>query len=82
MIFVGMGFGGFQSLNGAVIVRACEPAYFGRVFSLTMLAFAGFGLMGLPIGLLADLLGERGVLRAMSAGVVLVCTIAASYNFV
>lgn len=77
MLFVGMGFGGFQSLNGAVIVRACEPAYFGRVFSLTMLAFAGFGLMGLPIGLLADLLGERGVLRAMSAGVVLVCTIAA-----
>jgi predicted MFS family arabinose efflux permease len=77
MFFVGMGFGGFQSLNGAVIVRACEPAYFGRVFSLTMLAFAGFGLMGLPIGLLADLLGERGALRAMAGGVVLVCAIAA-----
>jgi MFS family permease len=76
MFFVGMGFGGFQSLNGAVIVRACEPAYFGRVFSLTMLAFAGFGLMGLPIGLLADLLGERGVLRVMAVGVATVCAIA------
>ncbi len=77
MLFVGMGFGGFQSLNGAVIVRACEPAYFGRVFSLTMLAFAGFGLMGLPIGMLADALGERGALRVMAAGVALVCAISA-----
>ena len=77
MLFVGTGFGGFQSLNGTVIVRGCEPAYFGRVFSLTMLAFAGFGLMGLPIGLLADALGERGVLRAMAAGVACVCAIAA-----
>jgi MFS family permease len=77
MLFVGTGFGGLQSLNGAVIVRACEPAYFGRVFSLTLLAFAGFGLMGLPIGLLADALGERGVLRAMAAGVALVAVIVA-----
>jgi MFS family permease len=77
MLFVGMGFGGFQSLNGAVIVRACEPAYFGRVFSLTMLAFAGFGLMGLPIGMLADALGERGALRAMALGVASICAIAA-----
>jgi MFS family permease len=77
MLLVGTGFGGLQSLNGAVIVRACEPAYFGRVFSLTMLAFAGFGLMGLPIGLLADALGERGALRAMAAGVALVCAIVA-----
>jgi hypothetical protein len=41
-----------------------------------MLAFAGFGLMGLPIGLLADLLGERGVLRVMAVGVAMVCAIA------
>jgi MFS family permease len=77
MLFVGMGFGGLQSLNGAVIVRACEPAYFGRVFSLTTLAFAGFGLMGLPIGLLADALSERGALRAMSAGVACICALVA-----
>jgi hypothetical protein len=42
-----------------------------------MLAFAGFGLMGLPFGLLADALGERGVLRAMAGGVALVAAIAA-----
>jgi MFS family permease len=77
MLFVGIGFGGLQSLNGAVIVRACEPAYFGRVFSLTMLAFAGFGLMGLPVGMLADALGERGVLRVLAAGVAVVGAIVA-----
>jgi len=77
MLCVGMGFGGLQSLNGAVIVRACEPVYFGRVFSLTMLAFAGFGLMGLPIGLLADALGERGVLRVMAVAVAALCAVVA-----
>ncbi|HTO68595.1 MAG TPA: MFS transporter [Myxococcota bacterium] len=69
MGFVGMGFGGFQSLNAAVIVQATEPAYFGRVFSLSMLAFAGVSLMGLPVGLLADTIGERAALATL-AGVV------------
>jgi MFS family permease len=76
MAGLGVGIGGFQSLNGAVIVRAAEPAYLGRVFSLTILAFAGFGMMGLPIGLLADAIGERGALLAMSGVVcsIVVCT--------
>ena len=69
MFLVGIGSGGFQSLNGAVIVRETEPAFFGRVSSLTTLAFAGFGLMGLPLGLLADAIGERGALAAMGAAV-------------
>ena len=66
---IGCGFGGFMTLVGAVIVRACEPGFFGRVMSLTMLAFAGFGLMGLPIGLLADALGERSALAMMGGAV-------------
>ncbi len=73
MFAVGAASGGFQSLNGAVIVRESEPAFFGRVSSLTTLAFAGFGLMGLPVGLLADAIGERGALAAMAATV---CTLA------
>jgi MFS family permease len=59
MPVIGIGFGGLQSLNAAVIVRSAEPAYFGRVFSLTMLAFAGVSLMGLPVGAFADWVGER-----------------------
>ena len=57
--------GGFQVLNAAVIARRVEPMYIGRVMSLTLLAFAGFGLMALPYGVLADAVGERATLLAM-----------------
>lgn len=69
MFAVGAGSGGFQSLNAAVIVRETDTVFFGRVTSLSALAFAGFGLMGLPIGLLADAVGERGALGFMGAAV-------------
>lgn len=69
MFFIGAGSGGFQALGSAVAVGESEPALVGRVMSLTMLAFAGFGLMGLPIGALADLVGERSTLSGMSLAV-------------
>jgi MFS family permease len=72
MLMVGIGFGGLQSLNAAVIVRATEPAYFGRVFSLTMLAFAGVSLMGLPVGALADAVGERRMVAALACAVLVI----------
>ena len=69
MFFVGAGSGGFQALGNALVAHESDPAYMGRVLSLTMLAFAGFGLVGLPIGLLADALGERAILAVMGAAV-------------
>jgi len=72
MAVVGLGFGGFQTLNAAVIVRETEPAYLGRVFSLSMLAFAGNALMSYPVGLLADAVGERATLGVLCAAVVAV----------
>jgi MFS family permease len=68
-LLVGLTSGGFQTLNGAVIVSETDPAYFGRVLSLQMLAFAGFGLMALPLGILADAFGERITLGGMGAAV-------------
>ncbi len=67
MLVVGLFNGGFQTLAGAVIVRQTEPRYVGRVMSLTMLSFAGFGLMGLPIGVLADAFGERVTFAVLGA---------------
>jgi predicted MFS family arabinose efflux permease len=61
--------GGYQTLASAVMIHATAPAYMGRVMSLTMMAFAGFGVMGLPIGWLADAVGERGALAAMGVAV-------------
>jgi MFS family permease len=53
---------GFQTLNNALALRETDPRYYGRVMSLTMLAFSGTGLIGLPIGMLADAIGERATL--------------------
>ncbi len=69
MFFIGAGSGGFQALSAAAIVREADPAYIGRVMSLTMLAFGFFGLMALPVGLMADAVGERAALLAIGAGV-------------
>jgi MFS family permease len=64
---IGAASGGYQTLATSVMLAETEPIYIGRVMSLTMIAFAGFGLMGLPIGWLADAVGERGALAAMGA---------------
>ncbi|MGE0600381.1 MAG: MFS transporter [Dehalococcoidia bacterium] len=75
MFFAGIGAGGFQTLNGAIVSQITEPSYFGRVISLTFLAFACSSIFALPIGALADEIGERpsvwltgGVVCAATAG--------------
>jgi MFS family permease len=78
MVGVGAGSGGFQSLNGAVIARETEPEYIGRVMSLAILAFAGFGLMALPYGALADWLGEWQTLVVMGLAVLSLCAVLGS----
>lgn len=72
MLLMGVAAGVFQTLNGAVVAHLSDPPYFGRVMSLTFLAFAGFGIAALPIGFLADSIGERAILGIMGIGVVLV----------
>jgi len=62
MLLFGIGTGAFQTLNSAIIVTESDPSYFGRVSSLTFLAFAGFLLVSYPVGLLADAIGERPAL--------------------
>ena len=70
MFLTGLGTGAFQTLNSAVIVMESDPAYYGRVISLTSLAFAGFMLAGYPVGLAADAWGERMVLVAMGVATI------------
>ena len=75
MFLVGYGSGGFQSLNSAVIAHYTEVDYIGRVMSLVLLAFAGFGLMSLPYGFLADRWGEPETLLLMGLVVLGLCGI-------
>jgi MFS family permease len=79
MMLVGAGQAGFRMLNNALLLTEADPAYHGRVMSLTMIAFGIEGLSSLPIGLIADAIGERwvlGILGAATMGVVLITTFA------
>jgi MFS family permease len=76
MFVVGVGYTGFQVTNNALLMMESDPAYFGRVMSLMMLAWGGQGLTALPIGVLADRIGEREVL-AMEGAAIIVITVGA-----
>jgi len=70
MFLVGASSGSMLTLNGAVLLRFTEARYMGRVMSLAMLAFGGFGLLALPFGWLADAIGEGATAAVMGVCVI------------
>ena len=80
MFCLGGAVSGFQTLNNALVMHETDPAYYGRVMSITMLAFSGTGLVALPVGLLADAIGERGTLMAMGAAVCVIVALLALWS--
>jgi MFS family permease len=74
MLLVGAGSSLFQMLNNALIMQESSPEYYGRVMSLTMLAWGMNGIAGLPFGLLGDAIGERATMGLMGV-LVLVSTV-------
>jgi len=75
MLVVGGGSAAFQALNNSLALSIADVEYHGRVQSLIMLSFTGFGLASFPFGKLADIYGIRpmmslmGVLVLVSMGV-------------
>ncbi len=69
IVVVGLASGTMITLNGAVLLAESEPAFFGRIMSLALLAFAAFSIVGLPVGYLADAIGEAATLAALGGGV-------------
>ncbi|MFN0093549.1 MAG: MFS transporter [Dehalococcoidia bacterium] len=69
MFVVGAAGGGFQTLNGALVSHLADPAYFGRVVSLTFLAFASSSVVALPVGSIADHFGEQPTIAASGVAV-------------
>ena len=65
LVVVGAASAGFQSVNNALVLSNSDRAYHGRVQSLMMLSFSGFGIAALPIGLLADAIGITATLAGM-----------------
>jgi MFS family permease len=64
---MGAGSSGFQVLNNVALMERSDPAYFGRVMSLTMMAFGLNSVCAYPIGSIADAVGERGTLAGTAA---------------
>lgn len=77
MVVVGATSASFQSLNNSLVLTRTPVEYHGRVQSLLMLGFSGFGLAALPLGLIADAVGLRETLVAMGVLVTVISTVSA-----
>ncbi|MEO8540155.1 MAG: MFS transporter [bacterium] len=64
---VGASSSGFQMLNNVNLMERTDPLYFGRVMSVSMMAFGLNSMVSYPVGLFADQVGERGALVALAA---------------
>ena len=71
MIPLGAGMTGYQLASNARVMVETDRAFFGRVLSLTMLAYGSQGLTSLPVGALADEFGERVVLAVQGGLLIL-----------
>jgi MFS family permease len=71
IMIVGAAASAFQSLNNSLTMSMSEDEYQGRVQSISMLSWSLFGLVALPIGIVADHIGLRETL-ALQGGLVVV----------
>lgn len=63
---VGASSSGFQMCNQVNLMQRTDPAFFGRVMSLTMTAFGLQMAVGFPAGAVADVAGERGTMIGLA----------------
>jgi len=62
----------FQTTTQSLMLSLSDVDYHGRMQSMVVLGFSGFGLAALPLGLVADAFTLRFTLGAMGVVVVLV----------
>jgi len=65
----------FQTATQALLMQRSEQRFHARVQSLVMLSVAGYGLVALPLGMVADLVGVRSTLAGMGLVVLLVISV-------
>jgi MFS family permease len=63
--FIGAGTTGYQSLSNSLALNMTEDTHQGRVQSLMMLSFAGFGIAAAPLGFVAETIGLRQTIVLM-----------------
>jgi MFS family permease len=67
VVLIGAGTNGYQSLSNTIALNMTDDSHQGRVQSLMMLSFAGFGIAAAPLGLLAEAIGLRAAIVVMGA---------------
>lgn len=65
----------FQTTLQTLLLGLSEFEYHGRIQSLVMLGFSGFGIAALPLGMLADAVGIRATFAGMGVVVVVIMTV-------
>jgi MFS family permease len=75
--FIGAGTTGYQSLSNSIALNMTGDTHQGRVQSLMMLSFAGFGIAAAPLGFVAETIGLRQTI-ALMGGVTLATVVAYS----
>ncbi len=67
IVIVGAATTVFQSLSNTLALALTDDSHQGRVQSLMMLSFAGFGIAAAPLGLLAEWIGLRSAIVIMGS---------------
>jgi len=67
LLVVGGAASGYQAMNNTIVLTVTDLEYHGRVQSLLMLSFSGFGLAALPLGAVADEVGLRTMFIIMGS---------------
>ena len=71
----------FQTTTQALLLRVSALEYHGRLQSLVILGFSGFGLMALPLGIMADTVTLEVTLAAMGVAVLTITALFAAARF-
>jgi predicted MFS family arabinose efflux permease len=67
VVVIGAGTTGYQSLSNSIALNMTASTHQGRVQSLMMLSFAGFGIAAAPLGIVAEAIGLRSAIVLMGA---------------
>lgn len=62
----------FQTMTNSLLLSLSDFEYHGRIQSLVMLGFSGFGIAALPLGVLADTIGLRATFVVMGVVVLVI----------
>jgi MFS family permease len=65
----------YQTMTNSLLLNLSDFDYHGRIQSLVMLGFSGFGIAALPLGVLADAIGLRTTLIIMGSTVLVVMAV-------